>query len=335
MVKRITCEMCGGNDILKQDSLFVCQSCETKYTVEEAKKLMIEGTVEVAGTVKIDTSADVEALMMRGHLFLDDADWTQANEYFDRVLDIDPKHAPAYIGKLCAELKVSSESDLPSATKTVTADSKQPEYMLEVASLIKSGAKISAIKVYKDATGVGLKEAKDFVDSFSDVSLKVATKTKSEYVDLSNNNNFSKARRFASADYLAKLEGYISEQIRLAKEQARLEHEREEERRKQVLEAKEPGLSERYDRINDSKRRMHPSEHGWRTLASLYRGMNGYRDTAELADECEAQILIVREEQRKREEQSAQWQQQGLCSHCGGQLGGLLTQKCKTCGKAP
>jgi len=34
--------------------MFVCQHCGTKYSVEEAKKLMIEGTVDVQGTVKVD-----------------------------------------------------------------------------------------------------------------------------------------------------------------------------------------------------------------------------------------------------------------------------------------
>ena len=55
-MKRLTCEMCGSNDVIKQEGLFVCQSCGTKYSVEEAKKMMIEGTVEVQGSVSIDTS---------------------------------------------------------------------------------------------------------------------------------------------------------------------------------------------------------------------------------------------------------------------------------------
>ena len=46
-MKQLTCEMCGSNDLLKQDGVFVCQTCGTKYSVEEAKKMMIEGTVDV------------------------------------------------------------------------------------------------------------------------------------------------------------------------------------------------------------------------------------------------------------------------------------------------
>ncbi len=30
--------MCGSNDIVKKDGLYVCQFCGTKYSVEDAKK---------------------------------------------------------------------------------------------------------------------------------------------------------------------------------------------------------------------------------------------------------------------------------------------------------
>lgn len=48
-MKVLVCEMCGSNEFIKQDGLYVCQSCGTKYTVEEARKLMIEGPVTVTG----------------------------------------------------------------------------------------------------------------------------------------------------------------------------------------------------------------------------------------------------------------------------------------------
>ena len=44
-MKQLTCEMCGSTDLMKQDGVFVCQSCGTKYSVEEAKKMMVEGNV--------------------------------------------------------------------------------------------------------------------------------------------------------------------------------------------------------------------------------------------------------------------------------------------------
>ena len=53
-----------------------------------------------------------ESLMRRGELSLEEGNWQRADEFFERVLDINPEHAPAYIGKLLAELKIKNEADL-------------------------------------------------------------------------------------------------------------------------------------------------------------------------------------------------------------------------------
>ena len=51
-MKQLICEMCGSADLIKQDGVFVCQACGCKYSVEEARKMMIEGTVSIDGVVK-------------------------------------------------------------------------------------------------------------------------------------------------------------------------------------------------------------------------------------------------------------------------------------------
>ncbi len=56
-MKAIKCELCGNNDLIKQDGMFVCQYCGTKYTIEEAKKLIIDVTspVSITGAVEVTT----------------------------------------------------------------------------------------------------------------------------------------------------------------------------------------------------------------------------------------------------------------------------------------
>jgi len=51
----------------------------------------------------------IDSFMKRAKLFLEDSEWKQANDYFEKVLDVDPEYAPAYIGKLCVELQVRQE----------------------------------------------------------------------------------------------------------------------------------------------------------------------------------------------------------------------------------
>lgn len=51
-MKQLTCEVCGSTDLIKQDGVFVCQACGCKYSVEDARKMMIEGAVSIEGAVK-------------------------------------------------------------------------------------------------------------------------------------------------------------------------------------------------------------------------------------------------------------------------------------------
>lgn len=90
-MKRLTCEMCGSTDLMKQDGVFVCQSCGTKYSVEEARKMMVEGTVDVTGsTVKVDTSAELANLYQIARRAKDDNNGANAAKYYDMILVKDP-----------------------------------------------------------------------------------------------------------------------------------------------------------------------------------------------------------------------------------------------------
>lgn len=50
---------------------------------------------------------NVSALLKRISIFLGDGDWAKADEYCERVLDMDPECAEAYLGKLMVEKKVT------------------------------------------------------------------------------------------------------------------------------------------------------------------------------------------------------------------------------------
>ncbi len=84
-MKQLTCEMCGSTDLIKQDGVFVCQSCGTKYSVEEAKKMMVEGTVEVTGTVKVDASEKVKNLYALARRANEDCNAEMAAKYYEMI----------------------------------------------------------------------------------------------------------------------------------------------------------------------------------------------------------------------------------------------------------
>ena len=59
-----------------------------------------------------NTGANTAPLLKRAFFFLEDGDWSNADKYCEKVLDIDPENPMAYLGKVMAELHVSKEEDL-------------------------------------------------------------------------------------------------------------------------------------------------------------------------------------------------------------------------------
>lgn len=55
---------------------------------------------------------NIDAVIRRAYLSLEDGDFDKANELFDQVLNEEPENALAYVGLLCAELKVKNEREL-------------------------------------------------------------------------------------------------------------------------------------------------------------------------------------------------------------------------------
>lgn len=83
--------MCGSTNLVKQEGVFVCQSYGCKYSIEEAKKMMIEGSVDVSGsTVKVDTQQRKENLYEIARRARDDNNSTAAAKYYDMILQEDP-----------------------------------------------------------------------------------------------------------------------------------------------------------------------------------------------------------------------------------------------------
>lgn len=106
-MKQLTCEMCGGTDLIKDGGVFTCQTCGCKYSVEEAKKMMIEGTVDVQGTVKVDNSEFVEKYLANARRAKEKEDWEETEKYYNLVEQNDPDNIEAIFYSAYAKAKVS------------------------------------------------------------------------------------------------------------------------------------------------------------------------------------------------------------------------------------
>ena len=89
----IICEICGSNDIVKQDGVFVCQHCGTKYSADEVRKMVVDGKVDVSGsTVKVDGSDRLKNLREIAKRAVADNDAEAAVKYYDMILVEEPNN---------------------------------------------------------------------------------------------------------------------------------------------------------------------------------------------------------------------------------------------------
>ena len=84
----------------------VVRGIEKVISKPEQKETVIQEPIVT--TVNTNIAPLVERIFM----FLEDSEWENANDYCEKVLDIDPKCAQAYLGKLMAELRVNDQESL-------------------------------------------------------------------------------------------------------------------------------------------------------------------------------------------------------------------------------
>lgn len=83
-MKAFVCEMCHGNQLIKQDGLYICQFCGTKYSAEEARKLIIEGPI------KIDYSEEIAKLYEVARRAKNTGNSEHAQKFYEKILVKDP-----------------------------------------------------------------------------------------------------------------------------------------------------------------------------------------------------------------------------------------------------
>lgn len=97
-MKQIVCEVCGSNDLVKEDGCFICQYCGAKYSPEEAKRLIVEvnGKVDVSGSkVTVDNTSFVERSLENARRAKAKEDWEECEKYYNMVEQYEPTNVEA------------------------------------------------------------------------------------------------------------------------------------------------------------------------------------------------------------------------------------------------
>jgi hypothetical protein len=105
-MKAMICEMCNGTNILKQDGVFVCQNCGCKYTLDEARKLIIDGPVEVHGKVSVDGIGSVDNYLKLAKRYEDNEEYDRAVQYYEKAFEVDSLNEEAVSGLERMEQKI-------------------------------------------------------------------------------------------------------------------------------------------------------------------------------------------------------------------------------------
>ena len=97
-MKKIFCELCEGTEFTKDNGMFVCNGCGTKYTAEEARSLMreVEGDVPVSTGAPVvgapmgnPNQAQIDNLLLLATNAYDASNLSEAENYCNRAIELD------------------------------------------------------------------------------------------------------------------------------------------------------------------------------------------------------------------------------------------------------
>lgn len=104
---KMKCEICGSEEIVKENELFVCKGCGCQYTLEQARKLV--GTQPSAEQGKPNALDNLYILARRAR---ENKDYKKVEEYYLQILEENPNdwEATFYSELACARRETEKES---------------------------------------------------------------------------------------------------------------------------------------------------------------------------------------------------------------------------------
>ncbi len=266
--------------------------------------------------------ANITAQLKRGMLALEDKDWSAADGFFDKALDMDAECAEAYFGKALAAHVVSTGEALVQKRMFVGAKTSEAE---SLTACKKDEERIkAAIEKYRIPDYLDASEIRGFFnyDQRTYPSMVKAWKKRisEEKPHWEGDRNLSRALRYAKGDFADTLQRYQSEiESRLKQRLAASEAEEKqaaadtakryaeamekgekavEERRKTVEQKKEADYRELCSRQENGKTQLEYEELAHRFAESKWKG---YKDCAERAEQCQEKAKQIKAAELKAE----------------------------------
>ena len=321
---------------------------------EEPQATVIKENMVASG------NANVEPLLKRVFMFLEDEDWKSADEYCERVLDIDPENGEAYLGKLMANLRVKKMKNLKQQGQPFDSNLYYKKINRFGSEELKKTLKEYVALIYESNEKERLKGI------YNRGQRLMMTQTEESYKEAAD--VFKTILGYQDADSLA--EECLAKALECTYDRGKsLLMKKTEETYKEaadvfrtipgyqdadslVKECLEKAEDERKNKIlSDAKVRMVGNVLGsYNNAVNLLEKIPGWKDADELLErarqkinELEAEELERLEQKRQKEEEERllrkrqmdqeHWKKYYLCQHCGGSFKGVIKKTCTSCGK--
>lgn len=264
-------------------------------------------------------------LLKRAFIFLEDGDWANADQYCEKVLDIDPENAYAYLGKLLTELKLTHEELLGECEEPFDnrnnykkiirfadaelkaridgyadqiAERKENERVEDIYQ--RASALVSAARNQYQfhAAAKMLEDIRDYKDASELIAHcnSMAEKAMETPNFLENNAKYEQAKRFMSeaktrfqfqtvAEMFEEIKGYKDADVLAESCRAHVA--------KLLDEAMQAEIEKKYVKAKELMDAA-TTYANFRSVAEKFNGLNDYKDSQKLASLCNEKALVLR-----------------------------------------
>ena len=218
---------------------------------QEAAKETVKETVVVHN----EGGSNVQALLKRGNMALEDGDWTKADEFFEQVLNQDAECGAAYLGKFLAKVKSPSAQKYAASyieqVKSAAPTRKNAEACAEDKAFIEACIQKYQVADYYPAQEI--RKALQFDRRYcADRAEYFRNSQKRAAQMLDTDRNFARAEKYASGETKAQcgalrsaLADALRQQEQTAAQEAQAEKQRVIDAYHAFLQKTEPRLAER------------------------------------------------------------------------------------------
>ena len=298
---------------------------------------------------------NINALLKRGSMAIEDGEWDKADQFYEDVLNQDPECVAAYVGKFLAKTKAETVQQafanmLDEMEQSVTEERRTAE----IQEANKQEWVNQACEKYVD-TGILTQLTVERMFPTATIELRStysywekqaarADNIEKEYPDL------QRAIKMADPAMRAELEACVrnwKEAIYEKKHQAeaydadaiaRIKEASWSQADKWLLETVEKQIIFKEAEYQRLCKAQGSTNDYWllKSLMTSFLSMGNYKDCFDRANAIRAalkQMELQNKERQQQVQRAANWIAAGRCQHCGGAFKGLFEKKCTNCGK--